>query len=138
MKSVILLFLPEGFIFKILYSSLVQIIFLTRSTTPIETRRQKYEEFVQKLLQKPSLRGSDLLYTFLTTKQNFTILADTSVPIVSDLENIYQSVAHKLRKEKGQRLDPFMATFLASTETGQLKLKYCIQSFNQQKIIFFL
>lgn len=78
---------------------------------------------MQKLLQKPSLRGSDLLYTFLTTKQNFTLLADTSVPIVSDLENIYQSVAHKLRKERGQKLEPFMASFLASTETGQLKLK---------------
>ncbi|GLV46764.1 hypothetical protein CBL_13537 [Carabus blaptoides fortunei] len=93
-----------------------------RSTTPIETRKQKYEEFLQKLLQKPSLRGSDLLYTFLTTKQNFTMIADTSVPIVSDLENIYQSVAHKLRKEKGQHLDSFMSTFLASTETGKSKI----------------
>ncbi|KRT81497.1 hypothetical protein AMK59_5264 [Oryctes borbonicus] len=36
-----------------------------------------------------------------------------------DLENIYQSVAYKLRKEKGQHLDSFMNTFLAST--GRVK-----------------
>lgn len=94
-----------------------------RSSTPIETRRQKYEEFLQKLLQKPTLRGSDLLHMFLTTEQNFTLIADTSMPIVSDLGNIYQSVAHKLRKEKGQHLDPFMNTFLLSTEDEKSKLE---------------
>lgn len=44
------------------------------------------------------------------------------MPIVSDLGNIYQSVAHKLRKEKGQHLDSFMNTFLHSTENEKSKL----------------
>lgn len=32
-----------------------------------------------------------------------------------DIGVLYQSMAHKLRKEKGQHLDKFMSTFLAST-----------------------
>ncbi|KAI4470344.1 sorting nexin [Holotrichia oblita] len=68
----------------------------------------------RQLLQKPLLRSSDLLYTFLTTEQNFTETINSSVTGV-DLENIYQSVAYKLRKEKGQHLDAFMNTFLTST-----------------------
>lgn len=81
----------------------------------METRRTKYEHFLQSLLQKPSLRGSDLLHTFLTSDQDFTYIVTASVPVVEDLGNIYQSVAFKLRKEKGQHLDSFMNTFLAST-----------------------
>lgn len=75
----------------------------------------KYEEFVKKLLQKPTLRGSDLLYSFLTTEEDFAIFIATSAPNIQDIGNIYQSVAHKLRKEKGQHLDPFMTAFLNST-----------------------
>lgn len=59
---------------------------------------------------------------FLTLEQEeFTVMATSAVPI-GDLGNIYQSVAHKLRKEKGQHLDSFMHTFLAST--GKIKQKY--------------
>ncbi|KAK4877057.1 hypothetical protein RN001_009563 [Aquatica leii] len=86
-----------------------------RSNLPLETRKGKYESFLSLLLQKPSLRGSDLLHTFLTTDQDFTLLVSCTVPVVEDLGNIYQSVAFKLRKEKGQHLDSFMNTFLAST-----------------------
>ncbi|KAF5269937.1 hypothetical protein FQR65_LT05736 [Abscondita terminalis] len=86
-----------------------------RSNLPLETRKAKYESFLSLLLQKPSLRGSDLLHTFLTTDQDFTLLMSSTVPVVEDLGNIYQSVAFKLRKEKGQHLDSFMNTFLAST-----------------------
>jgi sorting nexin-14 len=75
----------------------------------------KYEEFLTKLLQKPSLRGSDLLFSFLTAEEDFTVLIATSAQTAQDFGNIYQSVAHKLRKEKGQHLDSFMGTFLLST-----------------------
>lgn len=74
----------------------------------------KYEDFLKRLLQKPSLRGSDLLHTFLTAEDDFTVVISTSTQI-QDIGNIYQSVAHKLRKEKGQHLDSFMSTFLLST-----------------------
>lgn len=74
-----------------------------------------YEDFLRKLLQKPVLKGSDLLYMFLTKPQDFSIIVATAAAPIADLGNIYQSVAYKLRKEKGQHLDSFMNTFLAST-----------------------
>lgn len=85
-----------------------------RNLGALEYKKLKYEEFIQKLLLKQSLRGSDLLYTFLTSEHDFMLLINTTVPI-GDLGNIYQSVAYKLRKEKGQHLDGFMNTFLNST-----------------------
>ncbi|KAK5642032.1 hypothetical protein RI129_008199 [Pyrocoelia pectoralis] len=90
-----------------------------RGTISLEARKIKHENFLRLLLQKPSLRGSDLIHTFLTTDQDFTILVTTVVPVVEDLGNIYQSVAFKLRKEKGQHLDLFVNNFLGST--GKLK-----------------
>lgn len=92
---------------------------VSRSGNTVDIRMNKYESFLRNLLQKPSLRGSDLLFTFLTAVEDFTFLIVTTAPVVQDLGNIYQSVALKLRKEKGQHLDSFMATFLGST--GQPK-----------------
>ncbi|KAF7270619.1 hypothetical protein GWI33_016415 [Rhynchophorus ferrugineus] len=79
----------------------------------VESRMCKYEDFIMKLLQKPSLRGSDLLYTFLTSDADFTSVISNLAPN-SDIGNIYQSFAYKLRKEKGQHLDSFMTTFFNS------------------------
>lgn len=90
-------------------------ILLFRTSVSTSVRRHNYESFLKSLLQKPSLRGSDLLYTFLTTEQDFTLVVTTAVTAVGDLGNIYQSVANKLRKEKGQNLDSFITTFLTST-----------------------
>lgn len=78
---------------------------------------KKFELFLIKLLHNPTLRGSDLLYTFLTNEGDFTVLMDANVPIIQDFGNIYQSVAYKLRKEKGQHLDNFMNTLLNSTNS---------------------
>lgn len=70
---------------------------------------------MKKLLQKPALRGSDLLHSFLTTEEDFTLFITMNASNIQDIGNIYQSVAYKLRKEKGQHLDTFMAAFLKST-----------------------
>lgn len=79
----------------------------------------KYEEFLRRLLQKPTLRGSDLLHSFLTTEEDFTIYIATNASNIQDIGNIYQSVAYKLRKEKGQNLDSFMTSFLNSVRESQ-------------------
>ncbi|EFN67435.1 Sorting nexin-14 [Camponotus floridanus] len=79
---------------------------------PLAANRQRYEEFLQRLLSKPMLRSSELLYTFLTTPNLKPYFANYSTP---DIGILYQSVTYKLRKEKGQHLDKFMSTFLAST-----------------------
>ncbi|XP_018573959.1 sorting nexin-14 isoform X2 [Anoplophora glabripennis] len=86
-----------------------------KAGSSVDIRMVKYEEFLKKLLQKPTLRSSDLLYSFLTTEEDFAIFIATSTPNIQDFGNIYQSVAHKLRKEKGQHLDSFMSAFLSST-----------------------
>ncbi|XP_066140261.1 sorting nexin-14-like isoform X2 [Euwallacea fornicatus] len=80
----------------------------------VESRIPKYEEFLGKLLQKPSLRSSDLLHSFLTIEDDFTLAISTMAPNNQDIGNIYQSVAYKLRKEKGQNLDSFINTFVSS------------------------
>lgn len=82
--------------------------------TSLTANRQRYEEFLQKLLSKPMLRSSELLYTFLTSPNLKPYFANYST---SDIGILYQSMAYKLRKEKGQHLDKFMSTFLASTNT---------------------
>ncbi|XP_053994319.1 sorting nexin-14-like [Hylaeus volcanicus] len=73
--------------------------------------KQRYEEFLEKLLSKPVLRSSELLYTFLTMP-NLKPYFPNYTP---DIGILYQNMAYKLRKEKGQNLDKFMTIFLSST-----------------------
>ncbi|MPC30089.1 Sorting nexin-14 [Portunus trituberculatus] len=73
-----------------------------------------FEEFLQKLLQKPALKGSQLLFLFLKTKDEFT---NTYLPDVS-LGRLIRDVPRKLMKERGQYLDAFINMFLSSTVTA--------------------
>ncbi|XP_003705519.2 sorting nexin-14 isoform X1 [Megachile rotundata] len=76
--------------------------------------RQRYEDFLEKLLSKPVLRSSELLYNFLTVPNLKPYFTNYSTP---DIGILYHSMANKLRKEKGQNLDKFMTVFLASTNS---------------------
>ncbi|XP_072947693.1 uncharacterized protein [Epargyreus clarus] len=89
-----------------------------RDNSPLETLRYKYEDFLQRLLQKSLLQTSELLYLFLTVDGDFSMVVQASTlnATGTDLGNIYQSVAHKLRKEKGQHLESFMKNYLISTD----------------------
>ncbi|XP_043256850.1 sorting nexin-14-like [Colletes gigas] len=73
--------------------------------------RQRYEDFLEKLLSKPVLRSSELLYTFLTMPNLKPYFANYT----PDIGILYQNMAYKLQKEKGQNLDKFMTIFLSST-----------------------
>lgn len=42
------------------------------------------------------------------------LVISTMAPSNQEIGNIYQSVAYKLRKEKGQHLDSFLSTFVNS------------------------
>ncbi|EZA49201.1 hypothetical protein DMN91_007953 [Ooceraea biroi] len=96
---------------------------------PLTANRQRYEEFLQKLLSKSMLRSSELLYTFLTTPNLKPYYANYSTP---DIGILYQSMAYKLRKEKGQHLDKFMSTFLASTNTKYEHMDVGVEPSNEQ------
>ncbi|XP_047735590.1 sorting nexin-14, partial [Hyalella azteca] len=74
------------------------------------TRRQIFEEYLQKLLQTPALRRSQLLFLFLKSKDEFT---SSFLPDVS-LGRLLRDVPRKLVKERGQHLEPFIELFLQS------------------------
>lgn len=99
---------------------------------PLTANRQRYEEFLQKLLSKSMLRSSELLYTFLTTPNLKPYYANYSTP---DIGILYQSMAYKLRKEKGQHLDKFMSTFLASTNTKYEHTDVGVEPSNEQNLM---
>jgi len=99
---------------------------------PLMANCQRYEEFLQKLLSKSMLRCSELLYTFLTIPNLKPYYASYNT---SDIGIIYQSMAYKLRKEKGQHLDKFMSTFLASTNIKYEHLDVGIEPSNEQNLI---
>ncbi|XP_050352024.1 uncharacterized protein LOC126774502 [Nymphalis io] len=89
-----------------------------RDNSPLETLRYKYEDFLQRLIQINLLQTSELLHLFLTVDGDFATVVQASTLNAPgpDLGNIYQSVAHKLRKEKGQHLENFLRNFLISCD----------------------
>lgn len=96
--------------------------------TSLIANRQNYQDFLQKLLAKPTLRSSELLHTFLTAQNLKQYFNNYSTP---DIGVLYQSVAHKLRKEKGQNLDKFMNTFLASTNVDHEHVNLGVDPINE-------
>ncbi|XP_041987755.1 uncharacterized protein LOC121739381 [Aricia agestis] len=88
-----------------------------RDNSPLETLRYKYEDFIQRLLKISLLQTSELVYSFLTVDGDFSLAVQaTTLATGPDLGNIYQSVAHKLRKEKGQHLESFLRNLLVSSD----------------------
>ncbi|XP_053606391.1 sorting nexin-14-like [Plodia interpunctella] len=89
-----------------------------RDNSPLETLRYKYEDFLQRLLQKSLLQTSELLHLFLTVDGDFStvVQASTLNANSTDLANLYQSVTYKLKKEKGQHLESFLMNLLFSTD----------------------
>lgn len=76
-----------------------------------------YMQFLNQLLQKLELRGSDLLHTFLTSIEDF----EDSESAIGRL--LRKSMPTALRKERGQNLESFISVFMASVET-KLKQRY--------------
>ncbi|XP_061182737.1 sorting nexin-14-like isoform X2 [Saccostrea echinata] len=77
----------------------------------IESKREQFEAYLQKLLTKPYLTGSQLLYNFLSTDDEF------SAGFLSDIKlgKMFKSGAMKLVKERGQHLDMYLNSFEQST-----------------------
>ncbi|KAL1137861.1 hypothetical protein AAG570_009557 [Ranatra chinensis] len=70
-----------------------------------------YEAYLQKLLSNSALRGSDLLHWFLSSPGEF-IVEDNG------FGKLFRKsvVPLSLRKERGQNIDPFIATYLSTTD----------------------
>ncbi|XP_024085830.1 sorting nexin-14-like isoform X2 [Cimex lectularius] len=75
------------------------------------TEPHVYEAYLQKLLSNPSLRGSDLLFFFLTSPGEFSVSDNAFGRLLR------KSVPISLRKERGQNIDSFITTFFLSTDS---------------------
>lgn len=76
----------------------------------LQSKLEPFQDYLINLLLKPSLRKSELLYTFLTSAKEFSE-ATSQV----DLSRMIKNVPMKLQKERGQFLQSFISTFVAST-----------------------
>lgn len=83
----------------------------------LEARRPAFEKFLQDLLSLPTLQGSELLYRFLKSRIEFK---PGFLPEIN-LGKMIKTVPMKLIKEKGQHLEPFLQTFVVSTEAAKPK-----------------
>jgi hypothetical protein len=76
----------------------------------LQSKLEPFEDFLVRLLQKPNLKNSDLLFTFLTSKQEFNEAASQL-----GLSRMIKTVPNIIKKEKGQFLQTFISTFVSST-----------------------
>ncbi|XP_026197873.1 sorting nexin-14-like isoform X2 [Anabas testudineus] len=86
----------------------------------LESKREEFEEYLQRLLQHPELSNSQLLADFLSPHSMESQFLDRMLPDVN-LGKIFKSVPGKLIKEKGQNLEPFIQSFFNSCESPKPK-----------------
>ncbi|XP_052220353.1 sorting nexin-14-like isoform X2 [Dreissena polymorpha] len=76
----------------------------------IDGKRDALEQYIQKLLTLPYLKGSQLLYTFLTSDKAFDFGLDINIG------RALNKIPGKLVKEKGKHLESFLQSFEKSIE----------------------
>ncbi|XP_047429236.1 sorting nexin-14-like isoform X2 [Mugil cephalus] len=86
----------------------------------LESKREEFEEYLQRLLQHPELSNSQLLADFLSPHSIESQFLDKMLPDVN-LGKIFKSVPGKLMKERGQNLEPFIQSFFNSCESPKPK-----------------
>ncbi|XP_044026069.1 sorting nexin-14 isoform X2 [Siniperca chuatsi] len=86
----------------------------------LASKREEFEEYLQRLLQHPELSNSQLLADFLSPYSMESQFLDRMLPDVN-LGKIFKSVPGKLMKEKGQNLEPFIQSFFNSCESPKPK-----------------
>ncbi|KAI1897399.1 hypothetical protein AGOR_G00082900 [Albula goreensis] len=86
----------------------------------LTSKREEFEEYLQKLLLHPELSNSQLLADFLSPHSMESQFLDKMLPDVN-LGKIIKSVPGKLIKEKGQNLEPFLLSFFNSCESPKPK-----------------
>ena len=69
----------------------------------LQSKLEPFQEFLVKLLQKPNLRKSDLLFSFLTSRTEFTESSTAGLFI--------RVPSIKLTKERGQFLQSFLSLY---------------------------
>ncbi|KAL0967299.1 hypothetical protein UPYG_G00250460 [Umbra pygmaea] len=86
----------------------------------LSSKREEFQEYLQRLLQHPELSNSQLLADFLSPNSIENQFMDKMMPDVN-LGKIFRSVPGKIIKEKGQNLEPFIQSFFNSCESPKPK-----------------
>ncbi|XP_031435622.1 sorting nexin-14 isoform X2 [Clupea harengus] len=86
----------------------------------LRSKREEFQEYLQKLVQHPELSNSQLLADFLSPHSMESQFHDKMLPDVN-LGKIIKSVPGKLIKERGQHLEPFIQSFFNSCESPKPK-----------------
>ncbi|XP_043923411.1 sorting nexin-14 [Protopterus annectens] len=86
----------------------------------INSKREEFQEYLQRLVQHPELSSSQLLADFLSPNSGETQFLDKMLPDVN-LGKMIKAVPSKLIKEKGQHLEPFILSFINSCESPKPK-----------------
>uniref|UniRef100_A0A8C5BVM1 Sorting nexin 14 n=1 Tax=Gadus morhua TaxID=8049 RepID=A0A8C5BVM1_GADMO len=84
------------------------------------SKKDEFEEYLQRLVQHPELCNSQLLADFLSPYSMESQFLERMLPDVN-LGKIFKSVPGKLIKERGQNLDPFLQSFFNSCESPKPK-----------------
>ncbi|XP_034051034.1 sorting nexin-14-like [Thalassophryne amazonica] len=86
----------------------------------LTSKREEFQEYLQRLLQHLELSNSQLLADFLSPYSMESQFLDKMLPDVN-LGKIIKAVPSKLIKEKGQHLEPFIQSFFNSCESPKPK-----------------
>ncbi len=83
-------------------------LFAGKGLDVMQAKKQPFEEYLQCLLQKPALERSDLLFTFLTSADEFTVAASNM--------GLGKMLKNPIKLSKERSLQPFITSFIASTQ----------------------
>ena len=106
-------------------------LFTGKGLDVLQAKIKPFEEYLAGLLKKPFLKESDILFTFLTSNDEFTMASSTlGVGKIINKVNPMKLTT----KERGQNLQPFIDNFVDSTLSSPSKPRLEIYL----KIIYFL
>ena len=88
-------------------------LFTGKGLDVMHANRLPFQDYLTGLLKKPFLRESDILFTFLTSPEEFTLASSTFG--VGRIINKVNPMKLTMAKERGQNLQPFIDSFVAST-----------------------
>ena len=108
-------------------------IFVGKGLDVLQSKIKPFEEYLAGLLKKPFLKESDILFTFLTSNDEFTMASSTlGVGKIINKVNPMKLTT----KERGQSLQPFIDNFVSSTLSSPSKprLLRIFSGYNQRVI----
>ena len=63
-------------------------LFSGKGLDVLQAKKRPFEEYLKCLLQKPSLKNSDILFTFLTSSEEFTEAATSHLGLAKMIKNV--------------------------------------------------